>query len=45
MNLPKLSTVVTDVVKCKTSSKEPEKQVLKEVDDWEDAVELSTSMN
>lgn len=37
--------LVTDVVKNKISSKEPEKQVLKEVDDWEDAAELSTTMN
>lgn len=37
--------VVTDVVKNKISAKEPEKQVLKEVDDWEDAAELSTTVN
>ena len=45
MNLPEPSKIVTDVVKIKNSSKELEKQVLKEVDDWEDAVELSTPMN
>lgn len=37
--------VVTDVVKNKISAKEPEKQVLKEVDDWEDAAELSTTVD
>ena len=45
MNLPEPSKVVVDVVKSKTSSKEPEKQVLKEVDDWENAAKLSTPMN
>lgn len=45
VNPPEPSKVVTDVVKSKTSSKEPEKEVLKEVDDWEDAAELSTPMN
>ena len=37
--------VVTDVVKNKISAKEPEDQVLKEVDDWDDAAELSTTVN
>lgn len=45
MNLPEPSKIVTDDVKSKTSSKEPEKQVLEEVDDWDDAAELSTLMN
>ena len=45
MNLPEPSKIVTDVVKSKNSSKYLEKQVLKEVDDWEDAVELSNPMN
>ena len=33
VNLPEPSKVVTDVFKGKTSSKEPEEQVLKEVED------------
>ena len=45
MNLPEPSKIVTDDVKSKTSSKEPEKQVLEEVDDWEDATKLSALMN
>ena len=45
MNFPEPSKIIIDVVKSKTSSKEPEKQVLKEADDWEDAAELSTPMN
>ena len=45
MNLPEPSKIIIGVVKSKTSSKEPEKQVLKEMDDWEDATELSTPMN
>ena len=40
VNLPEPSKIVTYVVKSKNSSKELEKQVLKEVDDWEDVVEL-----
>ena len=40
MNLLEPSKIVTDVVKSKTSSKELEKQVLKVVDDWEDAAKL-----
>ena len=45
MKLSEPSKIVTDVVKSKTSSKEPEKQVLKEVDDWVDVVDISTPMN
>ena len=45
MNLPEPSKIITGVFKSNTSSKEPEKQVLKEMDDWEDAAELSTPMN
>ena len=45
MNLPEPSKIITRVVKSRTSSKELEKQVLKEVDNSEDAVDLSTPMN